>query len=138
MNNKIKNIAFFFCIILYLCNLSKFCLAETPEDFIKKFFEWYLTADEIGEHAYFNDNIYNYVSQDAVSVARRNRDGIDYFTKNEDYNAEYSDLSIKSINYIDGGINVVHAKFNAVDIVIFLQSTGDTFLILRVIDIYPY
>jgi hypothetical protein len=141
MNGTIKNMACFFCIILSLCGASKSCLAETPEDFIKNFFAWYFTASEIGKHAYFNDDIYNYVAQDAVSVAQRNRDEIDYFTKTEDYNVEYSDLSIKSVHYIDGGINIVHAAFkkhDVVDIVIFLQNTGDTFLILRVVDIYPY
>jgi hypothetical protein len=121
-----------------------FTRPPTPEEFIRAFYAWYFEAEKNGGVALNNDAIFKYVAKDAVEFARYTKD-FEYFTKMADsYYLPVQNVRIKNVQYISGDTSIAHVVFTVCQdiddthVVIFIKKYSDSYLILRVVDMYPY
>jgi hypothetical protein len=142
MKKRLRPPVFLLAALLGGCLYPGVCAAQSPDEFVREFYSWYFTAAQGGGHAYSHDAIYTYVAKDAVSIARENKDGLDYFTKVGDVDFTIHDLTIQKIVKTSPELYIIHISFkrstDQIHVVLFLQETGKKFLILRAVDIYPY
>jgi hypothetical protein len=121
---------------------------QSPEQFVKEFYSWYLKSDTESTVPERNPDIYKYV---AKATADRLRDDLQrgalprdegYFTKVQDYSAvEWSANIVVHRATVLSGVVLVPVTFGAkakVDVVLFLKRVGGQWQIIKADDTSPY
>lgn len=113
---------------------------QTPENFVREFYNWYFQADKGQNRAEYNDDIYKYVSTTTVNIAKSMHGEINYFTQKNISLPDDVKIIVHTAITLDA-VNVVPVSFhtNTVDhVIVFLNKKNGQYRIIRVTDIYPF
>ncbi|MFS2221182.1 DUF3828 domain-containing protein [Pantoea sp. B65] len=122
---------------------------QKPEDFVRQFYDWYITADKGNNPAEMSDEIYKYVAKSTTDrvradIKRGSLPGdVAYFTKVQDYDPDEwkTTTIIHPALALSNGITLVTASFgkqDKTDIVLFLKLEHGGWKIIKVDDVLPY
>ncbi len=138
-----RSLIFLFTLFLYSTQTA-LCAEQTPEQFVREFYQWYFDADSGSIRADNKNEIYTYVEKNLVKHIRENRNDISYFTKTG--NAAYGwdekvPIVNKSIQMDDDTFTVpvlLKSKSDNVHVIVLVKRKNASYLVIKIIDKYPH
>ncbi len=144
------------CSLLVMLSLfpgQGYCAAETPEQFLKNFYVWYITTDKGANQALKDEDIYRYVARETVEKIKNRPseygyDKSDYFLKMVDPPLSMSGVNIAVGKVTNMGTDTFVAPvaitvtfdgkhLGTEHVVVIFEKIGSDFIILKCMDIYP-
>lgn len=143
--------SFWIYLLLFFLQTT-ICLADsrtapkqTPEQFVRNFYQWYFEADKKSV-ADRNDEIFKYISPKTVEHIRSNIRGSDeyYVTKANSWTDAWTKVKIivsKTI-YMNNNVCLVPVTFNVeaekYHVIVFVDKKNEGMRIIKIADLYPY
>ncbi len=142
-------------IALSLFPRRGWCAEQTPEQFLRDFYTWYITADKGMALAVEDPGIYRYVPAETVENAkapcRVRRDKRDYFLKLSDPPLNMTGVEIRvgdpasvGSGFLVAVVEIISTYVNGPDelsasnhTVVLLKQSGDGLKIMKCLDIHP-
>ena len=119
--------------------------AQTAEQRVRDFYQWYFEQDGYPEDIEKNDAIYMFVARATVDAIRKeNNREVVYFTQFGEMHSGWSDVRVlvHDATEMSGGIVVIPVTFDFSwgkhSVVVFMGKENNIFYIVKVIDAYPY
>ena len=139
--------------ILFLCLTllgaipnAGYSAGQSPQAFVKEFYEWYFVEDYYISDALKQEKIEKYIDKQALEYISKHVDcsEINYFTQVGGFFIGYQNASVvvgDVLSMIDG-VYVVPVTFSKeglhTTVIVFVKKDEDTFKITKVANIYPY
>jgi hypothetical protein len=128
---------------LFFRAVDGYCTEQTPEQFVREFYQWYFKEDVGNNLPHNNDAIYKYLFRPLVKDIREDRSGVCYFKKVGMESVEWRDVVPvvrKSIGLGDG-VHLVPVALvlesRTIDVVVVVKEKEDGLRITAIFDTYP-
>ena len=120
--------------------------AQTPQEFVKEFYEWYLIKDYDLSDALKQDKLAEYVDEGLIAVLREEEKchEMSYFTQMGPFFIRFKNAKVRvgDVLPMTGDVFVVPATITKESIekivIVYVHKKDGTFKIYSVSDAYPY
>lgn len=120
--------------------------AQTPQEFVKEFYEWYFKKDYDFSDALKQDKISKYIEKDLIEYLRKIQEchEVNYFTQmgSQSSGFENADVHVGDVLPMADDAFVVPATFKKESleksVVVYVHKEGGKFRISSISDAYPY
>ena len=144
---RIRNI--FICMLTSLLCLGFFCpnaanAAQTPQEFVKEFYEWYLIKHYELDNVLTEEKLPEYVDETLIGYLKQKEvTSLYYFTQmGETMQFKDCRVLVKNVLTMTDDIYVVPVIFKGKDfynvVIAYVKKTGSEFKIASISDAYPY
>ena len=131
------------------CALAFFCpkaadAAQTPQEFVKEFYEWYIIKHYEQNDILENENLPKYVDESLIAyLKKKGSSDLYYFTQmGETLEFKESCIFVKSVLSMADGVFVVPVTFKGKDfeyyVIAYIKKTESSYKIASISDAYPY
>lgn len=130
------------CFMCFFSSAHAAAPEDTPDQFVRDFYAWYLECFFTGEGFKGNSAIHKLVDAKLVEFIEKDTLIVDYFTQSaHDFPKETKVITGKLIHMHDKAVAVpVTFKLGYTDrhVIVFVKRHEGSFRIFKVCDIYPY
>ena len=137
------------CALTGILCLGFFCpkaadAAQTPQEFVKEFYEWYIIKHYEQNDILENENLPKYVDESLIAyLKKKGSSDLYYFTQmGETLEFKESCIFVKSVLSMADGVFVVPVTFKGKDfenyVIVYIKKTESSFKIASISDAYPY
>ena len=144
---RIRNI--FICMLTSLLCLGFFCpnaanAAQTPQEFVKEFYEWYLIKHYELDNVLTEEKLPEYVDETLIGYLKQKEvTSLYYFTQmGETMQFKDCRVLVKNVLTMTDDMYVVPVIFKGKDfynvVIAYVKKSGSEFKIASISDAYPY
>ena len=144
---RIRNI--FICMLTSLLCLGFFCpnaanAAQTPQEFVKEFYEWYLIKHYELDNVLTEEKLPEYVDETLIGYLKQKEvTSLYYFTQmGETMQFKDCRVLVKNVLTMADDVYVVPVLFKGKDfynvVIAYVKKSGSEFKIASISDAYPY
>ena len=144
---RIRNI--FICMLTSLLCLGFFCpnaanAAQTPQEFVKEFYEWYLIKHYELDNVLTEEKLPEYVDETLIGYLKQKEvTSLYYFTQmGEPMQFKDCRVLVKHVLTMADDVYVVPVLFKGKDfynvVIAYVKKSGSEFKIASISDAYPY
>ncbi|NCB23358.1 MAG: hypothetical protein EOM56_11080 [Deltaproteobacteria bacterium] len=144
---RIRNI--FICMLTSLLCLGFFCpnaanAAQTPQEFVKEFYEWYLIKHYELDNVLTEEKLPEYVDETLIGYLKQKEvTSLYYFTQmGETMQFKDCRVLVKHVLTMADDVYVVPVLFKGKDfynvVIAYVKKSGSEFKIASISDAYPY
>ena len=144
---RIRNI--FICMLTSLLCLGFFCpnaanAAQTPQEFVKEFYEWYLIKHYELDNVLTEEKLPEYVDEKLILYLKKKEvTSLYYFTQmGETMQFKDCRVLVKNVLTMTDDVYVVPVLFKGKDfynvVIAYVKKSGSEFKIASISDAYPY
>ena len=137
------------CVLTSMLCLSFFCpkeadAAQTPQEFVKEFYEWYLIKHYELDNVLTEEKLPEYVDEKLILYLKKKEvTSLYYFTQmGETMQFKDCRVLVKNVLTMTDDIYVVPVIFKGKDfynvVIAYVKKTGSEFKIASISDAYPY
>ena len=137
------------CALTGILCLGFFCpkaaaAAQTPQEFVKEFYEWYIIKHYEQNDILENENLPKYVDESLIAyLKKKGSSDLYYFTQmGETLEFKESCIFVKSVLSMADGVFVVPVTFKGKGfeyyVIAYIKKTESSFKIASISDAYPY
>ena len=137
------------CVFTGLLCLSFFCpkaanAAQTPQEFVKEFYEWYLIKHYELDNVLTEEKLPEYVDENLILYLKKKEvTSLYYFTQmGETMQFKDCRVLVKNVLTMTDDVYVVPVLFKGKDfynvVIAYVKKTGSEFKIASISDAYPY
>ncbi len=139
------------CVLTSMLFFSIFCpkaadAAQTPQEFVKKFYEWYLIKDYDLSDALKQDKLAEYVDEELIAELREEEKchEMSYFTQMGPFFIGFKNAKVHvgGVLHMTNDVFVVPVTITKESIekivIVYVHKKDETFKIHSVSDAYPY
>ena len=137
------------CALTGILCLGFFCpkaadAAQTPQEFVKEFYEWYIIKHYEQNDILENEKLPEYVDDALIAyLKKKGSSDLYYFTQmGETLEFKESCIFVKSVLSMADGVFVVPVTFKGKDfenyVIVYIKKTESSFKIASISDAYPY
>ncbi|MCH5145693.1 hypothetical protein JMF94_11430 [Desulfovibrio sp. UIB00] len=137
------------CVLTSMLCLGIFCpkaadAAQTPQEFVKEFYEWYLTKHYVLDNVLTEEKLPEYVDETLIAYLKQKEvTSLYYFTQMGE-TMQFKDCRVLVNNALSmtDDVYVVPVMFKGKDfynvVIAYVKKTGTEFKISSISDAYPY
>ena len=144
---RIRNI--FICMLASMLCLGIFCpkaveAAQTPQEFVKEFYEWYLIKHYELDNVLTEEKLPEYVDETLIGyLIQKEVTSLYYFTQmGETMQFKDCRVLVKNVLTMTDDVYVVPVLFKGKDfynvVIAYVKKSGSEFKIASISDAYPY
>ena len=144
---RIRNI--FICMLASMLCLGIFCpkaveAAQTPQEFVKEFYEWYLIKHYELDNVLTEEKLPEYVDENLILYLKKKEvTSLYYFTQmGETMQFKDCRVLVKNVLTMADDVYVVPVLFKGKDfynvVIAYVKKSGSEFKIASISDAYPY
>ncbi len=144
---RIRNI--FICMLASMLCLGIFCpkaveAAQTPQEFVKEFYEWYLIKHYELDNVLTEEKLPEYVDEKLILYLKKKEvTSLYYFTQmGETMQFKDCRVLVKNVLTMTDDVYVVPVLFKGKDfynvVIAYVKKSGSEFKIASISDAYPY
>ena len=144
---RIRNI--FICMLTSLLCLGFFCpkaadAAQTPQEFVKEFYEWYLIKHYELDNVLTEEKLPEYVDEKLILYLKKKEvTSLYYFTQmGETMQFKDCRVLVKNVLTMADDVYIVPVLFKGKDfynvVIAYVKKSGSEFKIASISDAYPY
>ena len=137
------------CVLTSMLCLSFFCpkeadAAQTPQEFVKEFYEWYLIKHYELDNVLTEEKLPEYVDEKLILYLKKKEvTSLYYFTQmGETMQFKDCRVLVKNVLTMTDDVYVVPVLFKGKDfynvVIAYVKKTGSEFKIASISDAYPY
>ena len=145
---RIRNI--FICMLASMLCLGIFCpkaadAAQTPQEFVKEFYEWYIIKHYEFQDIFENEKLPEYVDESLIAyLKKRGSSDLYYFLQHGSSTSVFKEcrIEVKDVLKMTDDVFVVPVTFKGEGleraVIAYVKKVDSGFKIASVSDVYPY